>query len=60
MRMFSGSVGFCFQVSTLRGKRGWFIFELKKESYIEFGVLLMTGFLVVKGAFIPHDINLVS
>ena len=35
-------------------------FELKKESYIEFGVLLMIGFLVVEGAFIPYDINLVS
>ena len=35
-------------------------FELKKEFYIEFRMLLMTGFLVVEGAFIPHDTNLVS
>ena len=41
-------------------KRSWFIFELKKEFYIKFGVLLMTGFLVVEEAFIPHDTNLVS
>ena len=40
-------------------KRSWFIFELKKEFYIKFGVLLMTGFLVVEEAFIPHDTNLV-
>ena len=36
------------------------IFELKREFYIEFGVLLMTGFLVVEETFIPHDTNLVS
>ena len=41
-------------------KHSWFIFELKREFYIEFRVLLMTGFLVVEKAFIPHDINLVS
>ena len=41
-------------------KRSWFIFELKKEFYIKFGVLLMTAFLVVEEAFIPHDTNLVS
>ena len=36
------------------------IFELKKEFYIEFRVLLMIGFLVVEEAFISHDTNLVS
>ena len=44
VRMFPASVGFCSQVSALWGKCGWIIFKLKKESYIEFGVLLMTGF----------------
>ena len=58
--MFPDSVSFCSQVLALWGKCGWIIFELKKESYINFGVLLMTGFLVVEGAFIPHDTNLVS
>ena len=53
MRMFPTSVGFCSQVSTLWGKRDWSIFELKREFYIEFKVLLMTGFLVVEEAFIP-------
>ena len=42
------------------GKRSWFIFELKREFYIEFRVLLMTKFLEVEEAFIPHDTNLVS
>ena len=41
-------------------KHGWFIFELKREFYIEFGVLLMTGFLVVEEVFILHDTNLVA
>ena len=36
VRMFPGSVGSYSQVSALWGKRGWIIFELKKESYIEF------------------------
>ena len=36
------------------------IFELKREFHIKFGVLLITGFLVVEEAFIPHDTNLVS
>ena len=35
-------------------------FELKREFCIEFGVLLMTGFLVVAEAFIQHDTNLMS
>ena len=52
MRMFPASVGFCSQVSALWGKRDWSIFELKIEFYIEFKVLLMTGFLVVEEAFI--------
>ena len=43
----------------MREKRSWFIFKLKKEFHIEFRVLLMTGFLVVEEAFIPHDTNLV-
>ena len=34
-------------------------FELKREFYIEFGVLLMTSFLVVEEVLIPHDTNLV-
>ena len=38
----------------------WLVFELKREFYIELGVLLMTSFLVVEKAFIPHDTNLVS
>ena len=38
----------------------WLVFELKREFYIEFEVLLMTGFLVVEEAFIQHDTNLVS
>ena len=35
-------------------------FELKREFCIEFGVLLMIGFLVVAEAFIQHDTNLMS
>ena len=38
----------------------WLVFKLKGEFYIEFGMLLMSGFLVVEEAFIPHDTNLVS
>ena len=34
-------------------------YELKKEFYMEFGVLLLTGFWVVKEAFIPYDTILV-
>ena len=30
-----------------------------REFYIEFKVLLMTGFLALELAFIPHDTNLV-
>ena len=52
VRTFPGSVGFCSKILVLWEKRGWFIFELKREFYIEFGVLLMTDFLVVKEAFI--------
>ena len=44
VRMFPGSVGFYSQVLALWGKRCWPCFELKKEFYIEFRVLLMTGF----------------
>jgi len=33
--------------------------KLKREFYIEFGVLFTTGFFVVEKAFIPHDTNLV-
>ena len=53
VRMFPASVGFCSQVSAIWGKHDWSIFEPKREFYIEFEVLLMTGFLVVKEAFIP-------
>ena len=41
-------------------KRSWFIFEQKRELYIEFGMLLMTDFLVVEEACIPYDTNMVS
>ena len=58
MRMFPGSVGFCSQISALWGNRGLSYFGLKREFYIEFGVLLMTAFLVVEEAFISHDTNL--
>ena len=44
VRMFPNLVGFCSQALALWGKRGWPCFELKKEFYIEFRVLLMTGF----------------
>ena len=38
----------------------WLLFyELKKEFYIEFGMLLLIGFWVVEKAFIPYDTNLV-
>ena len=40
--------------------RTWLLFyELKREFYMEFGVLLLTGFWVVEEAFIPYDTNLV-
>ena len=52
-------MGFCSQVLALWEKRSWLIFELKREFYIEFEVLLMTGFLALELAFIPHDTNLV-
>ena len=53
-------MGFCSQILALRVKRGSLIFELKRQFYIKFGVLLMTAFLVVEEAFIPYDTNLVS
>ena len=34
-------------------------YELKREFYIEFRVLLLTGFWVVEEAFIPYDTILV-
>ena len=34
------------------------IFKLKREFYIEFEVLLITGFWIVEEAFISHDTNL--
>ena len=37
-------MGFCSKVSAMWVKCDCLIFELKKEVYIEFGVLLMTGF----------------
>ena len=43
MKMFPSSVDFFSQVLAL-GKMWLVIFELKIEFYIEFGVLLMTGF----------------
>ena len=60
VRILTGWMAFYSKVSTLWGKHGWLIFELKKEFYIEFRVLLMIGFLVVEEAFISHDTNLVS
>ena len=41
------------------GKTWLPLYELKREFYIEFGVLLLTGFLVVEEAFIPYDTILV-
>ena len=41
-------------------KCSWFIFEQKRELYIEFGMLLMTDFLVVEEALISYDTNMVS
>ena len=58
MRISSNWVGFCSQILALKVKHGSLIFELKREFYIEFGVLLMTAFLVVEEAFISHDTNL--
>ena len=52
-------MGFCFEVSGLLVERGCPFFKLKREFYIEFGVLLMIGFCVVEEAFVPHDTNLV-
>ena len=46
---------FCFEVSSLWVKHGWFLYELKREFYIEFGVLLLIGFWIVEEAFIPYD-----
>ena len=48
MRMSLGWVGFCSQVLALWEKRSWLIFELKREFYIEFEVLLMIGFLALE------------
>ena len=50
---------FCSKVSCLWVKRGWFLYKLKIEFYIEFRVLLLTGFWVVEEAFIPYDTILV-
>ena len=50
---------FCSEVLGLWVKRGCLLYELKKEFYIEFGVLLLTGFWVVEEAFIPYDTILV-
>ena len=60
VRMLTGWIRFCSKVSVMWAKCGWMIFELKKESYIKFGMLLMIGFLVVEEYFITHDTNLVS
>ena len=60
MWILAGWMGFCSKVSPLWIKRGRLNFELKKEFYIEFRVLLITSFLVVGEAFITHDTNLVS
>ena len=49
---------FCSKVSCLWVKRGWFLYKLKIEFYIELGVLLLTGFSVVEEVFIPYDTNL--
>ena len=59
MRLLTGWMWFCSKVSSLWVERGWSCFELKKEFYIKFGVLLMTGFWVVEESFIPYDTNLV-
>ena len=50
---------FYSKVSAMWVKHSWFICELKREFYIEFGVLLTTDFFVVEKAFISHDTSLV-
>ena len=49
---------FCSEVSGLWVKHGFPFYELKREFYIELGVLLLTGFSVVEEVFIPYDTNL--
>ena len=41
------------------GKTFSFVYKLKREFYMGFGVLLLTGFWVVEEAFIPYDTILV-
>ena len=48
--MLAGRMSFCSKISILRVERGGLVFELKREFYIEFGVLLMTGFWLIEKA----------
>ena len=59
VRLLTSWMGFYSEISGMWVECGWFCFELMREFYIEFGVLLITGFWVVEEAFIPHDTNLV-
>ena len=45
-------MGLFSKVSVMWVKRSWVIFKQKTEFYIEFGMLLMTDFLVVEDYFI--------
>ena len=45
-------MGLFSKVSVMWVKRSWVIFKQKTEFYIEFGKLLMTGFLVVEDSFV--------
>jgi len=40
IKLLTGWMDFCFEFLGMCVKRGWFIYELKKDFYIEFGVLL--------------------
>ena len=55
VRLLTGWIEFCSEVSGLWVKRGCPLYELKREFYIELRVLLLTGFWVAKEAFIPYD-----
>ena len=44
VRMLVAWMDFCFKVSALRVKRGWPVLNLNRGFYIEFRVLLVTGF----------------
>lgn len=58
-RFLIGWMGFNSDVSSMWVECGSLLYKLKKEFYIEFKVLLLTGFWVVEEAFIPYDTILV-